>query len=548
MPEKVVHWADQIAHEVKNRVEADDALKSIVKKHGYIVLDEKTPSGIIHIGSGRGWVIHDAIAKAMRDAKMKARFILSSDDIDPMDKLPGYLDRKFEKYMGMPFRSIPSPVEGYDSFADYYFMQCVEKFEEWGIKAEIESTGKMYDSGAFNSAIKTVLDNSHKIRAIFERIYEKPYDKLPFNPICENCGKIGTTVAANWDSGNEVLSYRCEKDLVEWAQGCNHEGKISPYNGNGKLPWKVEWAAKWISLGVVCEFAGKDHFTKKGSRDVAVAVSNEVFDYMPPYPSSKTSIGQGYEFFTISGKKMSTSKGFGAGFAEISSILPPRILRYLLVRTRIHAAVDFDPYRANDLILLFDRFDKTERIYFGEEKIDNETDLESQKRVYQLAHIGELPRKMPMQIPLSLAGMVIQIGLNEEGAIRILQNTGHLPKDLSGPDHYYVMERLHDAKNWIEHFATEEYRFTLRQEPPEINLPGGLKTALREIPRILRETKDEKELHNKFYVLCEEHKIDIKDFFRASYNILLNRDKGPRLASFLLAVGHEKVSRLFGNI
>jgi len=48
--------------------------------------DEKTPSGSIHIGSGRGWVIHDAIAKALRDKGVKARFILSSDDMDPLDK------------------------------------------------------------------------------------------------------------------------------------------------------------------------------------------------------------------------------------------------------------------------------------------------------------------------------------------------------------------------------------------------------------------------------------------------------------------------------
>ncbi|HLC64766.1 MAG TPA: lysine--tRNA ligase [Candidatus Nanoarchaeia archaeon] len=549
MPEKIVHWADQIANEVKERVENDEVLKKTARKLGYIVLDEKTPSGVIHIGSGRGWVIHDAIAKAMRDAGMKGRFILSSDDIDPMDKLPAYLDKKFQKYMGMPFRNIPSPVEGYDSYADYYFMQCVEKFEEWGINAEIESTGKLYESGKFNAEIKEILDNSERVKTIFERIYGKPYDKLPFNAICEKCGRIGTTLASKWDRKNEVVSYKCEENAVEWAKGCGHEGDISPYNGNGKLPWKVEWAAKWRSLGVVCELGGKDHFTKKGSREVSVAISNEVLDYPPPYPSTRSSIGQGYEFFTISGKKMSTSKGQGVGFAEISNILPPRILRYLLVRTRIHAVVDFDPYRANDLILLFDRFDATERIYFGKEKLENETDLENQKRIYELSHIKELPEKMPVQIPLSLAGMVIQVGFNEEGAIKILQDTGHLPKDLSGIDQHYVMERLHDARNWIEHFATDDYKFILQKElPAGLKLSEDVKSALGEIPKLLKESKDEKELHNKFYELCQEHNIEVKDFFKGAYNILLNRDKGPRLAAFLMAVGHRRVSELFGKI
>ena len=59
----VRHWADQIADDVIKRINNDKFLKSVVKKTGFFVYDEKTPSGTIHIGSGRGWVIHDAIAK-----------------------------------------------------------------------------------------------------------------------------------------------------------------------------------------------------------------------------------------------------------------------------------------------------------------------------------------------------------------------------------------------------------------------------------------------------------------------------------------------------
>ena len=48
-----VFWADQIADEAIKRVEGNELLKGLVKKRGYIVMDEKTPSGTIHIGSGR---------------------------------------------------------------------------------------------------------------------------------------------------------------------------------------------------------------------------------------------------------------------------------------------------------------------------------------------------------------------------------------------------------------------------------------------------------------------------------------------------------------
>ena len=64
-----------------------------------------------------------------------------------------------------------------------------------------------------------------------ERIYNKPYDRIPFNPICEKCGKIGTTLAYEWDKKKEIVKYKCEENLVEWAKGCGYEGEVSPYNG-----------------------------------------------------------------------------------------------------------------------------------------------------------------------------------------------------------------------------------------------------------------------------------------------------------------------------
>src|SRR3989344_9239804 len=92
-----VYWTDKVVEEIKQRVEKNKVLQKIVKERGYIVYDEKTPSGKIHVGSGRGWVIHDIIAKSFRGHGLKGRFILSSDDIDPFDSIPANLPKeKFE--------------------------------------------------------------------------------------------------------------------------------------------------------------------------------------------------------------------------------------------------------------------------------------------------------------------------------------------------------------------------------------------------------------------------------------------------------------------
>ena len=65
--------------------------------------------------------------------------------------------------------------------------------------------------------------------------------------------------------------------MVKWAQGCDHEGKISPFGGTGKLPWKVDWAAHWKVLGITIEGAGKDHASKGGSYDIAMMLCEKGF-------------------------------------------------------------------------------------------------------------------------------------------------------------------------------------------------------------------------------------------------------------------------------
>jgi lysyl-tRNA synthetase class 1 len=550
MAEESLHWADQIARELEQRVENEQVLKRIVKEKGYIVYDEKTPSGKIHIGSGRGWVIHDAIAKALRDIDLKARFILSSDDIDPYDKPNEDLPSWFNKYLGVPFRNIPSPVKGYKSFADYYFTQCTDKFDEFGINAELESTGERYIKGDFNRTIKISLDNAHKINKIYERFYGKLPEKLPFNPICEKCGKIGTTLAYEWDKERELVKYHCKEDLVKWAEGCGYKGEISPYNGNGKLPWKVEWAAKWPTVGVICELAGKDHFTHGGSRSIAVAICDEVFNFPPPYPSSRKSIGKGYEFFTIGGKKMSTSKGEGIGFVDSTEYAPANILRYLLVATRPRAVIDFDPINKNDLILLYERYDRTERVYYGKEKVENKHELQKQKRIYELSYIGKIKKNMPPQISFTHAAIIIQVTLNENKAIEMLKNSGHLPTKLTNEDIEYVKNRLKFAKKWVHSFAPEQYKFHLQKKISDIRLDDKQKLALKEIIEVLSKNKKitETELHNSFYEISRKIDLDPKDLFKAAYKVLINKEKGPRLASFILTIGKKKVIWLFEQV
>ena len=155
-------------------------------------------------------------------------------------------------------------------------------------------------------------------------------------------------------------TYECRADLVRWATGCGHAGETSPFGGRAKLPYNVDWAAKWDLFGVTIEPAGKDLSTKGGSRDRSDAVAREVFGNEPP-------LNVPYEFLNIGGRKMSTSKGLGASAVEIADVIPPEQLRTLFLRPKPKVAIEFDPDGTDAIPRLFDESDRLAAATAGRE-------------------------------------------------------------------------------------------------------------------------------------------------------------------------------------
>ncbi|MCK4967533.1 MAG: lysine--tRNA ligase, partial [Candidatus Aenigmarchaeota archaeon] len=303
-------------------------------------------------------------------------------------------------------------------------------------------------------------------------------------------------------------------------------------------------AAKWPTQGVIMETAGKDHFSKGGSRSVAIAIADEVFDYPAPYPSTRTEPGEAYEFFTIGGKKMSTSKGRGISFDEMTSYAPANMLRYLLIKTRPRAVIDFDPIGTNKMILLFESYDKTERIYYGKEQIENERELMHEKRVYELSHVGKIKKTMPPQVPFTHAAMLLQILPNMKSVIDSLKSTGHLASKLSKEDETYITERLDFVKNWVEKFAPEEYKFIINDKITDETknaLSDEQKKALLDLAIALEKPLTEIKMVEQFKKIAENNNIKPKDLFGAAYLALLSKTRGPRLTSLITSLGQDKV-------
>jgi len=65
----------------------------------------------------------------------------------------------------------------------------------------------------------------------------------------------------------------------------------------------------------------------------------------------------------------------------------------------------------------------------------------------------------------------------------------------------------------------------------------------------LKEKKwTEKTLFEEFYSICTKVGIKNTEFFKACYNVLLNKDKGPRLAPLMLTLDKDKVVSLFEKV
>lgn len=470
-----------------------------------LVNDAWTPSGIVHMGGLKGPVIHDTLFRIIKETGREVKFTFGFDDMDPIDGLPSDLQKSHEKYLGIPIFNAPAP-SGDGSFGDYYGNMMINLFKKLDIQAEVYKASDYYKKGIYNKAIKHVLDNADKIRKVYEGMYKKPVSKdwYPLQVICPECGKLGTTKVTGWD-GKEV-EHECLENLVGWAKGCGHKSKLSPFDGNAKMPWKVEWAAKWWTFGVTIEGAGKDHASAGGSYDIAIKICEEVFNSKPPLKLP-------YEFFLWNGKKMASSKGIGLTGEELLEVVPPSVARFLMIKTEPNVAVEFNPNQTQIVPKLYDDYQKAE-----------------DTRVFELSQVGQ--EKVPSVRFSTLTQWVQMPNMEEE-----IKKAG-------------AEEWIRYAKIWLEKYAPEEEKFEISKGLPEKiqNLSSQQKQLLLRISDELDKKWEGEDFQTRIYDIGKELDLKGNETFEAIYLSLLGKDHGPKAAWLILSLDKEFVKKRFQEI
>ena len=503
-----------------------------------VVNDSKTPSGTVHVGSLRGPVVVDTIARAMRTAGVPVELRYGVDDLDPMDSQALLTPDAIERSMGVPLSHVPDPAgDCHPSYARHFAQVFIDTFDGLGIRPDIYYwMSEIYGSGAMDRYIRTALDAAATIRDIYRRVanVNHPDEWHPLFVVCESCGRLGTTIVTGWDG--ERVRYECRLDLVTWATGCGHSGEIAPFGGRAKLPYNVDWAAKWDLFGVTIEPAGKDLSTKGGSRDRSDAIAREVFGNEPP-------LNVPYEFLNIGGKKMSTSKGVGAAATEIIEVIPPEQLRLLFLRHRPNTAIEFDPDGTDAIPRLFDESDRLAAATAGREVkgelppdhervftfslVDPDADVAAEADAYRPAfgHLALLE-----QIP----GVdVVERVTAEKAAL------------LTARESEIVAERRAAARAWLASYAPDRARLAVQRDALPAaaeELDDAQRAYLSSLAQALATAGwDGESVQAAIFATAQERDLPSGRAFAALYLAFLGRSSGPRAGWLLAALDREFV-------
>ncbi len=509
-----------------------------------VINDSKTPSGRVHVGALRGVVLHDAMFRLLIAKGLKTRFLFGVDDYDPLDEIPKGQGEWFASHVGKPLCNVPAPPgSSHTDVAEHFIAEFFDIFAELGVKAEQYRMRDLYRNGSLNESIDRILTKADVVRKVYKDVSgsTKGEHWHPFQTVCEMCGRIGTTEVLAYD-GKEV-DYVCRPDMVKWAKGCGHQGKVSPFDGRGKLPWKLEWVAKWQTLGITVEGAGKDHNTKGGSRDVAAACFAAIFAKKPP-----TNIP--YEFFLAEGKKMSSSKGVGSWARDMADFLAPEVLRYLILRTPPEQPVDF-PLKpcptsgrtvldVNFIIKLFNDWDRFEKRFYNDAKL-----LDDDKEMYRLCEIRQESESFTANFQLLFTyAQMPHVDIFAE----LTKRKG---SPLTEIELEHLNQRVKSVRFWLDNFARDEDLVKVQEILPSsaAKLSVIQRLFLTTLSAAIAEAAWEPDvLHAIVFETAKKLPIKFDEAFQAIYRVIFDRLQGPPAGAILAVLPREFVLARFNEV
>ena len=486
-----------------------------VKKKGYALFETGYgPSGLPHIGTF-GEVARTTFVRHAFESLtgMKTKLFAFSDDRDGLRKVPDNIPNKelVAKYLEFPLTSVADPFECHASFGEHNNNKLREFLDSFGFDYEFQSSTDWYKSGRFNDILLRVLQNHEEILSIMLASLreERAATYSPFLPISPKTGKV---LQVN------VEEYRVDDGTIVFKDEDGTLTELPVTDGNCKLQWKVDWAARWTALDVDYEMSGKDLID-------SVKLSSKICRVLGGNPP----VGFNYELFLDGeGKKISKSKGNGLSIDEWLHYAPQESLsNFMFASPKSAKRLYFDviPRQIDDYVTHLSNFENQT----PNKKIDNP--------VWHI-HNGNPPKAEETVSYSLLLNLVSACNTDDKSTL-----WGFIQKYIKGatPETKPFLDRLVEhAINYYQDFVkpTKEYAIPNDME----------RKALEELKASLEMLSDNvmaEEAQSAVFEVGKHYEFEnLRSWFKCLYKNLLGQEEGPRMGSFIVLYGVQNTIKL----
>ncbi|MBU6339495.1 MAG: lysine--tRNA ligase [Rickettsiales bacterium] len=492
-------------------------------KKGYVLFETGYgPSGLPHIGTF-GEVVRTSFVRhafSLIAPEIPTKMFCVSDDIDGLRKVPDNVPNQemVRANLGKPLTSVPDPFGTHESYGSHMNSRLRGFLDSFGFHYEFISATEKYKSGAFDATMLKVLEKYEELMELMLPTLgaERQETYSPFMPIDAESGIV-------IDKG--VKGVNKAKGTVIYVDNNGKEKEIPVTGGNCKLQWKIDFGARWYSLGVDYEIYGKDHQpNEKIYREVC-----RILGGIPP-------VNFTYEMFlSDTGEKISKSKGNGISVEDWLKYAPAEsmaLFMYQKPKTAKRLYFDVIPKAMDEYLTFAQSYEKQDEIL----KLDNPA--------FHI-HEGKIPEinfNLSYSLLLNLAS-----ACNPENDLVLWGFISKYQEGLTKENSPLLAKMVSNAINYYNDFIKKNKKYRSASEA-ELAALRELKETVNNFPK--DQAHDGQALQNMVFQVGKNHGYEknMRDWFLALYQILLGQDQGPRMGSFIALFGIEAFVKMLDAV
>jgi lysyl-tRNA synthetase, class I len=506
-------WPFEEARKLLKRLEKADPARAVIFETGY------GPSGLPHIGTFGEVARTSMVRHALETLKpgIKTRLVCFSDDMDGLRKVPSNVPNQelLKAALEKPLTSVPDPFGTHPSFGAHNNARLRSFLDSFGFEYEFLSSTECYRAGMFDETLRRMLEVYDEVMAIILPTLgpDRRATYSPFLPVSPTSGKVLQVPIEARDLAAGTITYR-DPDTGQLVE-------TPVTGGHVKCQWKADWAMRWVALGVDYEMAGKDLID-------SVTLSSKVARALGGRPPE----GFNYELFLDdTGQKISKSKGNGISVEEwLAYATPESLSLYMFQKPKTAKRLYFDviPKAVDEYFS-----------YLGAYQTENP----EQRLNNPVWHIHNA-RPPQHSVPIGFGLLLNLVSASNAHTKDILWQFVKNYAPGATPEDYPELDRLIGFA--IRYFEEREKPFKVYRAPTAVEREAMLDLAARlseASPSLSAE-----ELQTIVYEIGKRHPFEnLRDWFKALYEVLFGEAQGPRFGSFIKAYGIERTRELIAE-